>query len=434
MSKRLSTYFRSRRGRQLLYVAGDLLMSAIVWICFLLLRWVVEGDDRISGFWESIGAAVSFSRALIAYPAFCLLVYYLSGYYLQPQKRRPSSEFLTTFISAAVITLIAFFYIIIDDVVPDHYAYYNSLLMLFGLQFGLVYLMRIGISFFTRAYRYRPRTYTLQLSDAESGQISLPPSTERVIIEVPDDASEQQLYRTIGKLYPLKVEIAFTARTYDLLMGRTSIQDFSEQPLISITANPMSDFQLTIKRSFDMLMSLLCLVLLSPLMAGIALAIKCTSPGSVLYSQERIGHYGRPFQILKFRTMRSNAENGKPMLTQDDDPRITKVGHWLRKYRLDELPQLWNILKGDMAIVGPRPERRYFIEQIAEKAPYYCLIYKIRPGLTSWGPIKVGYTDTIEKMIQRLNYDIAYMENMSIRHDLKILFYTIGVIIHGKGK
>ena len=196
----------------------------------------------------------------------------------------------------------------------------------------------------------------------------------------------------------------------------------------------MSDFQLTIKRSFDMLMSLLCLVLLSPLMAGIALAIKCTSPGSVLYSQERIGHYGRPFQILKFRTMRSNAENGKPMLTQDDDPRITNVGHWLRKYRLDELPQLWNILKGDMAIVGPRPERRYFIEQIAERAPYYCLIYKIRPGLTSWGPIKVGYTDTIEKMIQRLNYDIAYMENMSIRHDLKILFYTIGVIIHGKGK
>ena len=273
MSKRLPTYFRSRRGRQLLYVAGDLLMSAIVWISFLLLRWMIEGDERISGFWDSIGAAISFSRALIAYPTFCLVVYYLSGYYLQPQKRRLSSEFLTTFISAAVITLIAFFYIIIDDVVPDHYAYYNSLLMLFGLQFGLVYLMRIGISFFTRAYRYRPRTYTLQLADAESGQITLPPATERVIIEVPDDASEQQLYRTIGKLYPLKVEIAFTARTYDLLMGRTSIQDFSEQPLISITANPMSDFQLTIKRSFDMLMSLLCLVLLSPLMAGIALAI-----------------------------------------------------------------------------------------------------------------------------------------------------------------
>ena len=362
------------------------------------------------------------------------MVFYLSGYYLQPQKRRLSSEFLTTFISAVVITLIAFFYIIIDDVVPDHYAYYNSLLMLFALQFGLVYVVRVGISFFSRAYRYRPRTHSLRLSDAESGQIQLPPLTERVIIEVPDNASEQQLYRTIGKLYPLKVEIAFTARTYDLLMGRTTIQDFREQPLISITANPMSDFQLTIKRSFDMLISLLLLVLLSPLMMGIALAVKCTSQGPVIYRQERIGHYGRPFQILKFRTMDSNAENGKPMLTQDDDPRITKVGHWLRKYRLDELPQLWNILKGDMAIVGPRPERRYFIEQIAERAPYYCLIYKIRPGLTSWGPIKVGYTDTIEKMIQRLNYDIAYMENMSIRHDLKILFYTIGVIIHGEGK
>jgi len=123
-----------------------------------------------------------------------------------------------------------------------------------------------------------------------------------------------------------------------------------------------------------------------------------------------------------------------PQLTRDDDPRITRVGRWLRKYRLDELPQLWNILKGDMSIVGPRPERRYFIEQIMVQAPYYCLLYKVRPGLTSWGPIRVGYTDTMEKMIERLNCDIVYVENMSLLLDLKILFYTIGVILRGKGK
>jgi lipopolysaccharide/colanic/teichoic acid biosynthesis glycosyltransferase len=127
-------------------------------------------------------------------------------------------------------------------------------------------------------------------------------------------------------------------------------------------------------------------------------------------------------------------QEGKPQLTADDDPRITGVGKWLRKYRLDELPQLWNILRGEMSIVGPRPERLYFIEQIMREAPYYCLLYKVRPGLTSWGPIRVGYTDTMEKMIERLNCDIVYVENMSILLDLKILFFTVGVVLRGKGK
>ena len=196
----------------------------------------------------------------------------------------------------------------------------------------------------------------------------------------------------------------------------------------------MTDAELCIKRAFDIVSSALGLVVLSPLFGLIALQVKCSSKGPVFYSQERIGLYGLPFRIYKFRTMRNNAEEGQPQLTVDNDPRITKVGHWLRKYRLDELPQLWNILKGDMSIVGPRPERPYFIEQIMAEAPYYCLLYKVRPGLTSWGPIRVGYTDTMEKMIERLNADIVYVENMSLLLDMKILFFTAGVILKGKGK
>ena len=132
--------------------------------------------------------------------------------------------------------------------------------------------------------------------------------------------------------------------------------------------------------------------------------------------------------------MVAGAESETPRLATDDDPRVTRVGHVLRKYRLDELPQLWNVFIGDMSLVGPRPERAFFINKIQEQAPYYCLLYKIRPGLTSWGPIKVGYTDTMEKMIRRLNYDIAYMENQSLYLDVKILFFTIGVLLRGKGQ
>ena len=127
------------------------------------------------------------------------------------------------------------------------------------------------------------------------------------------------------------------------------------------------------------------------------------------------------------------SENGLPKLSSANDDRITPVGRVLRKYRIDEIPQFWNIIKGDMSLVGPRPERRYYINRIIEEAPYYCLLYKIRPGLTSWGPIKIGYSDCVEKMIERLNYDIIYLDNMSLLTDMKILIYTLEIIFKGKG-
>ena len=255
---------------------------------------------------------------------------------------------------------------------------------------------------------------------------------EEAIIAL-DNPDEQKLFNYINSLYRYNIDIRFTPRLYEILTGSARMGSMGINPLVSITYINMSDWEISVKRFFDITVSFIALLCLMPLFVFFAIKIKKDSKGPVFYKQERIGHLGKTFHIIKFRTMYQGAENGTPKLSSATDDRITPVGRILRKYRIDELPQFYNILKGEMSIVGPRPERRFYINQIIEEAPYYCLLYKIRPGLTSWGPIKIGYSDTIEKMIERLNYDIIYMENMSLLNDLKIMFLTIEIIFKGKG-
>lgn len=195
----------------------------------------------------------------------------------------------------------------------------------------------------------------------------------------------------------------------------------------------MSGFERHIKRIFSLLISTCCLIVFSPLFLVIWIAIKLEDGGPAIYSQERIGRFGRPFNIYKFRSMKMDAESGGPALySGEDDPRLTKVGKFIRAHHLDELPQLWNVFLGDMAFVGPRPERKYFIDQIMERDKRYSYLYQIRPGVTSYATYYNGYTDTIEKMLRRLQYDLFYLKHRSWWFDIKVLWMTFRSIIFGK--
>ncbi|MBO5361605.1 MAG: sugar transferase [Paludibacteraceae bacterium] len=430
------TFWNRRKKQQLLYILVDILSSLLVWGSFLIFRWLVY-DGRVFSVDSVLIPMFNFYTPLIAYPIGCLIIYYLSGYYLRPLRKPYLRELRRTFISALIISFGAFFIFIIDDPVTQYERYITSLIVLFVLQFIGSYIPRLLVTYISHKFDHdEPRIYTIHsMNEVEQFELAhqLEPYDE-VILDFKSKSKENDIYTLINRLYPCNVEISVVPSLYDMLTGAAMIDDVSDQPLIRISEHKMSDTGLCIKRAFDVIVSATMLILLSPVYLILSLLVWYSSEGPVFYKQERIGLHGLPFNIIKFRTMCVHAEEATPQLSADDDPRITKVGKWMRKYRLDELPQFWNILRGEMSIVGPRPERRYFINQIEEKAPYYCMIYKIRPGLTSWGPIKVGYTDTLDKMIRRLNYDIVYIENMSIRLDIKIMFHTIGVIFNGKGK
>ena len=204
--------------------------------------------------------------------------------------------------------------------------------------------------------------------------------------------------------------------------------------LLEVISDVMPFWQRVVKRFMDLVLSFVAIVLLIPFYLFSAIAVKFSSSGPVFFLQDRVGKKGKVFKIIKFRTMVVNAEKNGPQLSSKDDPRITKVGKFMRKTRLDEFPQFFNVLIGDMSIVGPRPERQFYIDQIAKIQPQYNQLTKVRPGITSWGQVKYGYAENVDQMLQRMKFDLLYLKNRSLSLDLKIMFYTLIIVLKAEGK
>jgi exopolysaccharide biosynthesis polyprenyl glycosylphosphotransferase len=465
--------------KRTLYMLGDALACLPAWTLFFLYRksetpWIYNQLPWHSHLFNDS----NYLLGLLVLPIFWLSIHALSGYYKEVDRKSRLMELFRTFLASMAGGLILFFFIILDDTVFLYTDYYRSLAVLIGLQFGFTWIPRVvQTSRYHAQIRSGRLTFpTLLLGDIDGiKEVQAKLNPQRFLsgtemlgylsaeqdpnwnelpwlgkIDQLEDLLNQQpvddvvicfrqtdhvtLQQLISRLHLLGVRIRIRPDLYDITSGTVRFSNIFETPLMEVHALKMPPWQQFIKRALDIAVSGTMLVLLAPLYLFIALRVKLDSRGPVFYNHERIGLNGKSFKIFKFRSMVVNAESHTPRLSSDSDRRITPWGRTMRKYRLDELPQFYNVLRGDMSLVGPRPERAYFIEQITQVAPHYRLLHRVKPGITSWGQVKFGYAENIDEMVERLKFDLLYIHNASLLLDLKIMLHTFLIVVRGEGK
>lgn len=410
-------------------------------------------------------------------PMGMLGIYWLSGYYNRPFSKSRLEELTVTLYSEAFATLLLYFLMLLHDSIGGKTFDYKLILTLFLTLSAFTYAGRTMITSATirrikkRKWIYstlivgnsvKSRRFYHKLKAAGSvwaynvvGFIRLDREhqvnddmpvwdwdnihevcrTHKVdqIIIATEKERDAVVMRILDSLFALNIPVKIAPDTLSFVTADIRLNDILGVPLIDLTSPRLSEFEKNLKRTFDVILSSILLLILSPVLLIIALIVKLSSKGPVFYRQERIGLRQKPFKIIKFRSMKVDAEKEGPQLSHENDPRITSFGRFMRKYRIDELPQFWNVVTGDMSLVGPRPERDHYITQITRIAPYYGLLFQVRPGITSWGMVKYGYASSIQEMVTRSRYDLLYINNMSLSTDLKILIYTIRTIVKGSG-